>query len=117
MTHARWLIAALPLLPFSAGAQEPQWKAIACTAESPDFARGTVFTFYFSNSGHVRYREVQYPATVTNAEINFCAPTADNHRTCFTISRISGRFSYDQRQLHSRRCQAQVLRASVSPYP
>jgi hypothetical protein len=83
------LIAALLCLPLPAGAEDIQWKAIACTADSPDTLRGLILTFYFSDSGQVHFKGTQYPATITSAEIDFCV--SPGH--CYTISRISGRFS------------------------
>jgi hypothetical protein len=93
MIRIPWLIAALLCLPLPAGAQEPRWKALACTIEHPNSKRGNVLTIYFAESGQVRFIGSQYPATVTSAEINFCVPIGTSGKVCYTVSRLSGRFS------------------------
>jgi hypothetical protein len=92
MIRLRVLAAALLCLPLPAGAQAVQWKAIACIVETPDFMRGVVLKFYFSDSGKVHIKGIEYPATITPAEISFCF-SLSNGQTCYTISRITGRFS------------------------
>jgi hypothetical protein len=87
------LIATLLCLPLPAGAQEPLWKALACTIEHPHSQRGSVLTIYFAESGEVRFNGSQYPATVTSAEINYCLPIGPSGKVCYTVSRLSGRFS------------------------
>ena len=86
------LIVALLCLFLPTGALSDQWKAIACTVENPETMRGTVLTIYFSDAGQVRMKDTDYPATITSAEIDFCFPIGEG-KSCYTISRISGRFS------------------------
>jgi hypothetical protein len=72
---SRLLIAALLSLPLPAGAQSTaEWKAIGCAVEAPDMMRGTVLTFYFTESGQIRLEQDgrPSPATVTSAEIRYC---------------------------------------------
>lgn len=73
--------------------QQAEWKAIACTVEAPVFMRGMVLTIYYAEGGLVHYNGSQYSATVSSAEINFCLKGDEKGRTCFRISRLSGRFS------------------------
>jgi hypothetical protein len=94
MIRTRWLIPALLCVPLPAGAQAPEWKAIACTVENPESARGDVLTIYFLESGQVHFRGRQRPASVNTAEIHFCYLTDNAKQGCYTISRISGRFTF-----------------------
>jgi hypothetical protein len=93
MIHLRALIAVLLCLPLSAGAQTVQWKAIACTAETPEVVRGNAVTIYFTENGQVHFEGTQYPASVNSAEIRFCFTYVTGRQGCYMISRISGRFT------------------------
>jgi hypothetical protein len=88
------ILVILLVQPTALHAQTIQWKAIACPADSPDFARGITFTVYFSDDGKIHFNGTQYSGTVTFAELRFCSkPHNQTEDTCFTISRLSGRFS------------------------
>jgi hypothetical protein len=94
MTRPDLLKVALLCLPLPVCAQSPEWKAIACTVEEPALMRGEVLTFYFTESGQFRHHgDVPQTADITSAEIHYCYPVEDG-QACFTISRISGRFSF-----------------------
>jgi hypothetical protein len=93
MLRARLLLALILMLSVRAGAQSIEWKAIACTIERPESLQGRVLTIYFTEDGHVRFADKEYEAKVNRDEIEFCFPNIENSFTCYTISRISGRFS------------------------
>jgi hypothetical protein len=93
MITLRVLIATLLCWSLRAGAQSIEWKAIACTAESPEVVRGNAVTIYFADSGQVHFEGTQYPATVNSAEIRFCFTYVTGRQGCYMISRISGRFT------------------------
>src|SRR3979409_2241359 len=78
----------------SAIAQSPEWKAVSCTVEAPESMQGEVLTFYFTETGQVRYRDALHRGTVTSPEVHFCWSIESTEgkppgRSCFTISRIS----------------------------
>jgi hypothetical protein len=84
-------------LPLPAGAQSIEWKAIACTYERPDWLRGNILNFSFSDDGLVEFAGKQRDAMVTTFEIVFCLPSRSAPTDCYTISRVSGRFEHNKR--------------------
>ena len=86
------LAALLLCLPTMPCAQSPEWKAIACTIDSPDSLRGLIMPIYFAENGNINYDGIQSSGAVTSTQIRFCYATTNN-QGCLTISRLSGRFN------------------------
>jgi hypothetical protein len=76
--------------------QSVEWKAIACTVDFDGGAQvilGHTETIYFKDSGRVHFRGAELPASVNDAEIQFCSGSEKGNQYCWAISRIMGRFS------------------------
>jgi hypothetical protein len=106
----RWVVGLPPLaalllcLPGILHAQSPErreapkepgseWKAIACTIDTPNNLRGLVMAISFSESGKINYNGVQRSGAVTPTGIRFCYYSQITNQSCLSISRVSGQFT------------------------
>lgn len=87
-------VPALILLLLHHSAHASEWKALSCVVEAPDPFRGHVLTIYFNEFGRAKLFGHEYPATVSDLEVNFCRPGRSGGVTdCYVVSRMTGRFS------------------------